>query len=158
MLSALQKTFPHLNFKDGGNFVWSPGLKTVFYDPKRLNSNTGKLSLLHELGHAILEHTDYNYDIELIEMEVEAWEKARAFARKYKVKIDEEHIDFCIESYRFWIYKRSLCPECQYTGVQQELTHYYCFACQQDWRISPACSVRPYRIICDMDQLKTVSK
>ena len=59
--------------------------------------------LLHEAGHILDKSTlkygaDYGH-INKYECEVRAWNVARALAKKYKFKIDEEYAKHCLSTY-----------------------------------------------------------
>ena len=138
--------FEHLNFESGSEFVWSPRDKTVYYDTNRVDSDEGKLALLHEVGHAELKHSSIRSDMHLVGMEVEAWEFARQHAPKFKVEINEDYIDRCLESYRVWAYKRALCPNCNFHGIQKTRQDYHCFTCRHAWRVTTNLTLQPHRM------------
>ena len=116
--------------------MWSPIAQTVYYDPKRLKTNVGRAGLLHEVGHAVLGHRVYKYDMELLRIEMDAWDFVRQFANKYKIKIDEDHIRRCIASYDNWLSKRATCPDCLNFSLQKDRLHYGCFACGSKWKVN----------------------
>ncbi len=130
------KDFPQIQFNPGKFNMWSPSNDTVFYDTRRIKSNNGLLGLLHELGHALLDHRRYKYDIELINMEMDAWDEARRLAPKYGLKIDEAHIARCISSYDYWLSKRATCPDCANFSLQNGRHQYKCFACGMSWKVN----------------------
>jgi len=140
--------FPNLKFAPGTFFSWSPRKRVIFYDKSRLGSAEGQLALLHEIGHFQLGHKDYEYDIELINMEVAAWKRARELASQFRVPINEEHINSCLETYRIWLHKRSLCPNCDNTSLQESPYQYRCFLCQSRWEVAATCSLQPRRMRC----------
>ncbi len=136
-------------FKKGDGFKWSPGQRTVYFNPRLLTTPEGIWSLLHELGHAILQHNSFSSDIELIKFEVEAWETAKELAVKYKLPpIDLEYIENNLDTYRNWIYRRSACPNCSQCSFQQDQVTYYCFNCNCVWRVpsSQICQVKRIKI------------
>lgn len=145
VVKALQQSFPQLHFTISDTFCWSPETSEVFYDTRR-RPDTGVWSLLHETGHALLEHTSYKGDFELIRLEVAAWEKAKELAADLTITIDDEHIQDCIDTYRDWLYRRSICPSCNTKCLQEsELAQYYCFNCHETWRVTPSRFCRAYR-------------
>jgi Zn-dependent peptidase ImmA (M78 family) len=77
LVTTLQRINPDLLLKADDTFFWSPAEKTVHYD-KDGEREQGLWSLLHETGHALLEHTQYYSDVELVRMEVSAWEEAKS--------------------------------------------------------------------------------
>jgi ribosomal protein L37AE/L43A len=126
-------------------FRWSPKDETVYY----LKTADPAL-LLHEVAHAILHHTDYTRDIDLLKMERDAWELASAaLSEKYGVDITSELKEDMLDTYRNWLHKRSICPECQATGVQTASSLYNCLACKTSWRVNEArsCALRRYKTI-----------
>lgn len=125
-------------------FYWSPAEKTVYYNPEN-NTEEGVWALLHESGHAILNHMVYSIDIELVKMEVQAWEKAKSIGKDLAVVIDENHIQDCLDSYRSWLHKRSLCPDCHLSGIQISKTIYTCIFCNTKWSVTAERFCRPYR-------------
>lgn len=116
--------------------MWSPYTKTIYYNSRRLGSNTGKIGLLHEIGHGLLSHRVYKYDMELLKMEMEAWDIVRELAPKYNLTIDEEHIARCISSYDYWLSKRATCPDCTNFSLQKDRTTFGCFACGSEWKVN----------------------
>ncbi len=129
---------------EGETFYWSPAEEVVYYRPDN-TTDEGSWALLHETGHALLKHTKYYSDIELVLMEVEAWEEAKSMAKDMKITIDEDHIQDCLDSYREWLHKRSLCPQCELSGIQLDVKTYTCIFCQEKWNVSSDRFCRPYR-------------
>ena len=130
--------------KPGDTFYWSPQEQTVYYNPTN-NSVEGQWALLHESGHALLNHIVYFNDIELVKMELEAWEQAKLIGDEVGIRINEEHIQDCIDSYRNWLHRRSLCPDCNLSGVQLSQTVYSCVFCHAKWTVTAERFCRPYR-------------
>jgi hypothetical protein len=145
LLAELQAKFPELRFTSGQQFCWSPETQEIFYNTASTDKQP-RWSLLHETGHALLRHTAYHADFELIRLEVAAWEKARELATELRIKIDENHIQDCLDTYRDWLYKRSICPNCTTKCLQQsDYAHYRCFNCHTVWRVTPSRFCRAYR-------------
>lgn len=144
LLEQLRRDHPSLQFTEGKSFYWSPKTRQVFYAVDR--SQSGLWAILHETAHALLGHTRYTVDFELLQMEVAAWEHAKNLAKEYKTTIDEDHIQDCLDSYRDWLYKRSICPSCGNKSVQcdNEL-RYQCFNCHSTWCVASSRFCRPYR-------------
>jgi len=128
--------FPEFSFVAGGYNMWSPAGRTITYDAKRLGSNTGKIGLIHELGHALLGHRIYKYDMELLAMELDAWDVARQLAPRYRLRINESHIAQCIATYDEWLSKRATCPDCRNFSLQKGRDQYQCFACGASWQVN----------------------
>ena len=69
----------HLTLVQGEMFRWNHRACAIHYNPA--NSHACE-RLIHEYGHALLNHTGYSRDIELIAMERAAWQEAiKAAAR-----------------------------------------------------------------------------
>jgi len=145
LINRLKDTFPQLKFAPGQQFSWSPETGEIFYKVSASGPKS-TWSLLHETGHALLEHKSYQADFELLRLEVAAWEKARQLAADQGVEIDEDHIQDCLDTYRDWLYKRSICPTCTTKCLQQDdYAHYRCFNCHTVWRVSASRFCRAYR-------------
>lgn len=128
LADKLRKDFAQFNFVPDKICRWSAKLNTIFYTPD------DDSALLHEIGHAILGHESFTQDIELIHMERDAWNKALEIAPKYGVEISEDIIEDAMDSYRDWLHRRSLCPNCQQTGLQNSKTgNYHCINCHTCW-------------------------
>jgi hypothetical protein len=145
LLSELERRYPQLQYAAGNQFSWSPENSTVSYKTSA-NGKKATWSLLHETGHALLEHKSYKADFELIKLEIAAWEKAKELAGELGIAIDNDHIEDCLDTYRDWLYKRSICPTCTNKCLQQDdYTHYRCFNCHTVWRVSTNRFCRAYR-------------
>lgn len=116
--------------------MWSPNSRTITYDERRLKTNNGKAALLHEIGHARMGHRIYKYDMELLRMEMEAWDIARQLAPAHGVTIDEEHVARTIATYDEWLTKRATCPDCENFSLQKGRDLYGCFACGSIWNVN----------------------
>jgi hypothetical protein len=147
VLRKLQKQFPELQFSPGDQFCWSPETAEIFYATQPVGTEA-VWSLLHETGHALLEHKSYQADFELLRLEVDAWEQARALAIDHGISIDEDHIQDCLDTYRDWLYKRSICPTCRTKCLQEDNhSYYHCFNCHTSWRVTSSRFCRAYRSI-----------
>jgi hypothetical protein len=145
LLSRLQKDYPHIEFVAGKAFYWSPATRQIFYKTNAAGP-TAVFSLLHEVGHALLGHKRYKLDFELLELEVAAWERAGLLAKDYAITIDGDHIQDCLDTYRDWLYRRSICPSCTTKALQQDDEPVYnCYNCHATWRVAPSRFCRPYR-------------
>lgn len=145
IIDSLQRRFPHLTFHEGAIFSWSPETQEIFYDATKPQESR-IWSLLHETGHALLEHQSYRTDLELISLEIAAWEKAKQLAHEFQIEIDEEHIQDCLDTYRDWLYQRSVCPRCNNKSLQQDdIAFYQCFNCHTAWKVAPSRFCRAYR-------------
>ncbi len=145
LINQLQLIYPTLKYSAAKKFYWSPEANEIFYNSKA-KGKKAEWSLLHETGHALLGHRNYQADFELIKLEIAAWEKAKQVASKVSLEIDEEHIQDCLDTYRDWLHKRSICPTCTNKSLQQgDFVHYRCFNCHTVWRVSADRFTRAYR-------------
>lgn len=147
LLDKLASDFPELKFEAGETFYWSPGNSTVTFAAGSTQPDVAKWSLLHEVSHGILGHKNYKSDYELVQLEVSAWQQAKQLAKKYNIKIDPEHIQDCLDTYRDWLHLRATCPTCGTVSTQKDSNTYQCFNCQTVWHVSSSRFCRPYRRI-----------
>jgi hypothetical protein len=145
LLASLKTDYPHISFSPGAMFFWSPETSSVTYAISSTQPDIATWSLLHEVSHGILGHKTYNSDFELMKLEVEAWSYARKLAKKYGLRIDQEHIEDCLDTYRDWLHGRSTCPTCSTVCIQKDPKTYQCFNCQSVWQVSSSRFCRPYR-------------
>jgi hypothetical protein len=146
LLSRLRVAYPDITFSEGTQCSWSPRSQTVIYAVAvKSNDAVACWSLLHELGHAVLGHKAYKSDLELLQLESEAWEQAKLLGQKYGYTIDEDHIQDCLDTYRDWLHQRSACPTCNNRSLQHSLNTYKCFNCNEVWSVTSARFCRPYR-------------
>lgn len=145
LAAKLTADFPELQFTPSNEFHWSPSKKTVFYD----QGSDDQASLLHELSHALLNHEDYTKDIQLIEMERDAWRySSDKLTTPYKVSIGDDIVQDALDTYRDWLHARSSCPECTATGIQTRKHTYKCLACGSLWHVNDAriCALRRHKL------------
>jgi len=143
-IGKLAADYPQFKFVAGSQEHWSPRNRTITYEAD-LSDESIKYGLLHELAHALLDHNTYKNDFELLKMESQAWHRAAEIGKKYRVKIDEDHIQNCLDTYRDWLHRRSQCPACGLHVLQQDATTYRCFNCGQAWHVSSGRFARSYR-------------
>lgn len=149
MLSIVKKLaplVPDIQFVAGDTFLWSPVNQTITYSTSPNKTKVSAWSLLHETGHALLGHNDYKSDLDLLLMEVAAWEEAKTLARKLDITIDEDHIQDCLDTYRDWLHQRSTCPRCGLVCLQVSGSEYRCHNCSCVWKVSSSRFCRPYRL------------
>ncbi len=147
LIKKLRVAYPDVKFAKDQDFHWSYETRTVSYQIG--DSEPASAYLLHELAHALLDHHLYNRDIELLAMERDAWHYAlHQLASVYEVKISDEVIETAMDSYRDWLHARSVCPNCQASGVQTGKSLYQCVICRHEWRVNEAriCALRRYSI------------
>ena len=139
LLKKLANDHPQFIFAPGSPARWSPDNHTVYYDADdpQLEWNT-----LHELAHALLNHTNYTRDIELLKIESQAWEYARdTLAPHYALTIDQTFIDEQIDTYRDWLHTKSTCPHCGSSGVETTRARYTCPHCGSTWHTNTGIDV-----------------
>lgn len=146
LLAQIAADYPNLSFIESAHFGWHAGNKHVSYKKSAKNTMHSMFALLHELGHAILGHNNYTHDIELLQLEVAAWEKARQLAERYRVALDEDYVQDCLDTYRDWLHLRATCPSCFGRSLQTSASRYRCFNCQSEWQVSRSRLCRPYRL------------
>lgn len=145
LLDKLKADNPNLAFVRGDSFYWSPKGRTITYAAGSTQPEIAKWSLLHEVSHGLLGHEVYRSDFELMQLEVAAWQQARALAKHYGIKIDPEHVQDCLDTYRDWLHGRAACPTCGTVSMQQDPHTYACFNCGTSWHVSNSRFCRPYR-------------
>ena len=150
-IDKLKIDYPNITFKLGDGFYWSPISRSVIYNDleNKINSDW---TLLHEVSHAILNHKSYKNDLELLSMEVLAWNKAKEISIKYDINIDDDHIQNCLDTYRNWLHLRSTCPECEIRTLQTDKDTYRCHNCHTIWKVTSERFCRPYRKIEDKNK------
>ena len=158
LVNKLRYTFPDIIFSIGNTFSWSPATKTISYPNNVSEKTVGAWSLLHETGHAQLKHTNYSLDLDLLLMEVQAWEKAKEIGLLTGYNIDENHIQDCLDTYRDWLHKRSTCPRCGLVCLQTTPQKYNCHNCQNIWDVTASRFCRPYRRMNAKNQKKPLQK
>ncbi len=144
-LKHLKKHLPHVIYEPGESFFWSPKHQKITYDSTPRANDSAIWALLHESAHAILNHQKYSFDIDLLLLEVEAWDKAKDLAQELGVNIDENHIQDCLDTYRDWLHQRATCPRCSTVSLQSDSAQYNCHNCQASWTVSSSRFCRPYR-------------
>lgn len=146
LVKTLRADYPNIKFTSGEHFKWSASEKTVYFNAR---DDAGETFLLHELAHALLNHDDFDLDIQLIRKEAEAWNLTiTELSAKYGVDVNEKEAEMSLESYRHWLHQRSKCPDCGAHGLQSKNTHYKCIACGCSWRANDAriCGLKRYRV------------
>lgn len=141
LIHKLKIDHPTLSFVKSDVFSWSPATQTVFYTTK---TPQARALLLHEVSHALLGHTDYKRDVELLALETAAWDKAFELANQYHVELTSATSEANLDTYREWLHARSTCPTCTATGYQTARYAYTCAACESVWNVNEArlCSLR----------------
>ncbi len=141
LVERLRADYPAFNFIPSRAPHWNQAEHTIYF-------NDDDATTLHELGHALLGHHSYGQDIELVQMERAAWDKALTLAPKYGVQISPDDVETALDSYRDWLYRRGLCPSCGQCGVQSRTDYCYtCPNCHTRWRASSGKSKRLRRDI-----------
>lgn len=144
LIKQLKKITPGVRYQEGKSCYWSPEQRTITYSIAK-EQPAADWTLLHEAAHALLDHTEYHSDVDLLLMEVAAWEKAKAIGSELNIEIDEDHIQECLDTYRDWLHRRSTCPRCSTVSIQISEREYSCHNCQAMWKVSDSRFGRPYR-------------
>lgn len=142
-VNRIVRSFPGITFAKGDEFYWSSTSKTVFY--QHITDEAGIWLLLHEIAHANLGHSSYKFDVELVKHESAAWRHAvNNLASRFETNIDSDFIEDALDTYRLWLHRRSTCPACSQTGIQQNENTYSCLNCRCSWRVNDArlCTLR----------------
>ncbi|PID31175.1 hypothetical protein CSA80_03995 [Candidatus Saccharibacteria bacterium] len=145
LLRQLQRDFPALAFVASSRFAWSSENQHISYEKERLSDVRGVWAIFHELGHALSGHTDYESDVQLLHMEIAAWEKAHELAARYHAPLDQNYVEDCLDSYRNWLHVRATCPTCFEQSLQTDHRTYRCHNCGTEWHVTRARLCRPYR-------------
>lgn len=134
-----------IHFEASDHYAWNKQKNTITYN-KGAEGDDAVASLLHEAGHALLEHSDYPDDVSLLAIERAAWDEAKVLAASISITIDDELVESALDTYRDWLHARSTCPNCQATGIQIADRRYQCIACHHEWRVNEArtCALRRY--------------
>lgn len=148
VLEQLTADFPDIHFIPSDDFQWSPDTRTITHPP--IQTDDDRANLLHEVGHAQLEHASYRRDITLLDMERQAWRYAQStLAPRYglELSMNDKVVDDALDSYRQWLHARSTCPHCQAIGVEQTTATYLCLICHSIWTVNEArtCQLRRYK-------------
>lgn len=145
LLDTLRQEYADITFVQGEQFEWQPTTRTIMFDPEDAHFDA---HLLHELGHALLGHSEYDRDIDLIAMERDAWQTAKMeLAPKHGVTVTSELLHHDMDTYRDWLHDRSTCPHCTSNGIQTKKSQYTCVTCRGTWGVNEArsCQLRRYR-------------
>jgi hypothetical protein len=145
LIERLGHDHPELKFQESNRFSWHAGDNRITYTKVRRQSPANQWALLHEVGHAMLDHSEFSSEFELLKIEVAAWERAIMLAHTYAVAIDEDYIQDCLDTYRDWLHIRSTCPNCYERCLQADKHNYHCHNCGTDWRVTRSRLCRPYR-------------
>jgi len=160
LLNKLRQAYPDISFTPGNTFCWSPEAGAVLYKemPELTDDVRHLWSLLHETGHAVLQHQTYQADVELLKLELAAWRQAQAIGQQFGIVIDEGHVQDCLDTYRDWLHARSICPSCGTKCLQQaDKRHYRCFNCHTSWQVTPSRFCRAYRSVRAAAQPATIT-
>ncbi len=142
----LMKFYPQYRFATASDFYFDAADETIFYNSKKIDSDDGKIALLHEIAHAELAHFDFATDFELFAMETRAWDYTRTLARQFKLPLAEDFVIDCLSTYANWLEKRSACPACDNFSLQTDRATYRCFRCQTRWQVHTDSLERVHRV------------
>ena len=125
-LAKIKSDFSDYRFVSGAKFAFRPP-KTIVIGPAEENDS---MLLLHELGHALSCHRDFDTSARRIKMEREAWEKAKELAPQYGIEFNEELVESELDTYREWLHQKSRCPKCGLTRFQTPNGVFHCPRCE----------------------------
>ncbi len=143
-VTKLTNDYPEVIFSSGDSFIWSPSKNQITYTTQQENEEHAIWALIHEVAHYKLGHKKYKSDFELLKLETAAWSKANEIASIYKIEINQDHIQDCLDTYRDWLHTRAKCPKCGVVSMQRKDLHYQCFNCKTVWSVpkSPLCRIK----------------
>lgn len=132
-LNDLKVLYPQFTFLKSRRFKFRPPNRIYIAGP----CDNFALLTLHELGHALCKHKDYNTHAQRLKIECAAWERARVvlnehpeWAKKYHIIYDEDFIEDQLDTYRDWLHQKSTCKACGLTRFQTPDGLYYCPRCE----------------------------
>lgn len=130
LIGKIRADYPEFKLREGKRFSFRPPRTIIFVLGSGTDEqNLQRLQLLHEVGHAVLEHKNFTTDPERLQMERAAWEQARMLCVRYGVEYDEEFVEEELDTYRNWLHQKSCCPQCGLTRYQTRDGKYHCPGC-----------------------------
>ncbi len=156
LVKSLKPLTPGVEYRQGNSYYWSPKQQIITYRKDDVGPSA-KWALMHEVAHALLQHETYESDFELLLLEVAAWERAKLLGKDLSIKIDDNHVQDCLDTYRDWLHQRSTCPRCTIISMQISAREYLCHNCNARWRVSAARFCRPYRLMKQTSKTKSRS-
>lgn len=126
LLDKLRADFPDVVWREGKKYLFRPP-KTIMLGPDEEHDG---LLLLHELGHYLCRHRDFDTLPRRVKMEREAWDKARELCDKYGVSYNENVAEAELDTYRDWLDAKSRCPKCGLTRYQTSDGEFHCPRCE----------------------------
>ncbi|MBP6005642.1 hypothetical protein KA531_01930 [Candidatus Saccharibacteria bacterium] len=116
--------------------------KQIYYIADSSDYPSSPLLLIHELAHAELGHIDYQSDLELVLIEIKAWDKALIICQELSIDYDQTLRDSCIKTYLDWYKARGTCPNCHTLNINRQ-NNYQCYNCLSSWRVSDSLHPEP---------------
>lgn len=108
----------------------------VEYIKAEMNSDSGQLSLLHELGHRFFKHSGKVSDLENLKNEKVAWLYAIKMASKVGLEMTDSLVSMvleCVQTYVDFIAERSHCYSCGSLDMYEFSNQVYtCRSCYSD--------------------------
>ena len=139
-LADLKSLYPNFRFQPGPRFLFRPP-NTIFYEPSNPNNANNSfqdfaLQLLHELGHAVSGHRNFQLSIDRIKIETEAWHAAQTILEnhhnlqtKYHLFFNQDFAEAHLDTYRRWLHQKTTCKKCGLTMFQDKNQTWYCPHC-----------------------------
>ena len=134
-IQQIKDQFLEYDFQEQSYYGFDSNKKKVYFIAKTDQEPENPLLLIHELAHAELGHLDYQSDLELVLIEIKAWDKARAICQDIEVEYDPRLRDACIQTYIDWYKLRGTCPNCDTLCINKH-QKYNCYQCLTSWEVS----------------------
>ena len=131
----IMTSYADLVFEAGNYFAYCAADELIYYVDAELDTEQGRLALLHEVSHALLGHFNYGSDFELLVMEAQAWHKTKQLAPRFELDIQDDYIGYCIDTYDQWLTRRATCPKCANFCLQRAENSFSCFMCGCRWEV-----------------------
>ncbi|MBQ6355310.1 hypothetical protein IJJ18_02745 [Candidatus Saccharibacteria bacterium] len=138
LLNYLETAYPNFRFKVGNRFKFCYPNQISLENPENsaIPPAFFALQTLHELGHALCKHKDYNTDVSRLKIERAAWEAAKTAYEKLPddlrntFKWDKDYVEDSLDTYRDWLHKKSTCKTCGLTCYQTPDGKWHCPRCE----------------------------
>lgn len=137
LIEYLKTTYPKLKFAYAKRFKFCFPNKISLENPEfsTIPPQYFTLQTLHELGHALCGHKDYQIDVSRLKIEREAWETAKTVYKKLPKSLktfswDEDFVEDSLDTYRNWLHQKSKCKACGLTRYQTDDGTYHCPRCE----------------------------
>lgn len=131
-IALLAREYPQFTFKPSKRFTFRPPKTILLGAPQPFYP----LLALHELGHALCQHSNYHTHIERLKIESEAWQMAKnlydshpEWGKTFDFAFDQSFVEDQLDTYRNWLHQKSTCPHCHLSRYQTPDGQYHCPHC-----------------------------